>query len=77
MAYLSRARHLIRTRDLRKNLKATVDGDEPRILGTEYHARAMIIPLHGVRPYFGDAMKPILAQARKDFENLVECLKGL
>jgi len=77
MPYLSRARHLITMREVRANLRAVVDGDEPRILGTHYRARALIIPVSNGYPRFGKGQADTVAKIKRYFDDLMTCIEGL
>jgi len=77
MPYLTLQRHLVKVRDLRAHLREIMEGDEPRIIGTEHTARAFLIPLLKNRLYYGENLRQVVAKARKDFAELIQCLEGL
>jgi hypothetical protein len=77
MPFLTRQRHLITVREFRANLRATLEGEEPRIIGTPYTARALVIPLKTDGYSHGQNMRNAVAKARSDFKELIGCLEGL
>jgi len=75
MLYLSTKKHLISVRDLRAGLKAVLDGDTPRIVGTRWSTRALVIPCP--LPYWGNAAKhaEVCRRVRVHFRELMKILE--
>ena len=77
MRYLRGNPHLIRVRDLRAHLKATLDQPTPRLIGTDYDVRALLIPLSPHPRWDRPALRQAIAQARRDFATLLGVLEDM
>jgi len=77
MSYLGGNPHLIRVRELRAHLKQTLDEPKPRLIGTDYDVRALLIPLLPHPRWDRPALRQAIAQARRDFQTLLSVLEDM
>ena len=75
MLHLTADKYLISVRDLRAGLKSVLDGNTPRIVGTRWSARALVIPCP--LPYWQNAAKhaEVCRRVRVHFRELMKILE--
>ena len=75
MLHLTADKYLISVRDLRAGLKAVLDGDAPRIVGTRWSVRALVIPCP--LPYWQNSAKraEVCRRVRVHFRELMKVVE--
>ena len=75
MLHLTADKYLISVRDFRAGLKAVLDGNTPRIVGTRWSVRALVIPCP--LPYWENSAKhaEVCRRVRVHFRELMKVLE--
>ena len=75
MLHLTADKYLISVRDFRAGLKAVLDGNSPRIVGTRWSVRALVIPCP--LPCWWNAAKhaEVCRRVRVHFRELMKVLE--